>query len=248
MNRPRLRIRPTLALAAGLVALPACEPPAMTRTLPPGVEPVRQTSPDDAAEAIGEMSTTEALQTQVKPKINLAIIPAEPTEPGKPAEMLNGLKYETLKPGSGEQVKAGQTAKVHYVGTLTDGTVFDSSRQRGEPFSFVIGAGEVIEGWERGIAGMKVGELRKLSIPPDLAYKSQGKGTIPPNSTLLFEVELLGVEGKAPEPEPQPAPAQTSDAPAPAEVKEANAESRDGSAEPKEASAGSNEAPATEPK
>jgi peptidylprolyl isomerase len=181
-----------LLAVLGLLALPACDSPAITRTLPPGVEPVRHAREGEEAEALGETPADAA--KQVAPKINLSIIPAEPTKPGETAEMANGIKYETLKPGTGKQAKAGQTVTVHYVGKLTDGTIFDSSRQRGEPFPFLIGAGEVIEGWERGIAGMKVGELRKLSIPPELAYKNVGKGPIPPDSTLLFEVELLGVE------------------------------------------------------
>ncbi len=193
MTRTLKLSRPSKLLAAlGLLAFSACDSPAMTRTLPPGVEPVRQVREGEEAEALGEMPA-EAAKDATK-KVNLVINPAPPTEPGKSAEMLNGLKYETLKPGSGPEVKAGQKAKVHYVGTLADGSVFDSSRSRGEPLTFTIGAGDVIEGWERGIAGMHIGELRKLTIPPSMAYKDQGKGPIPPHSTLVFEVELLGIQ------------------------------------------------------
>jgi FKBP-type peptidyl-prolyl cis-trans isomerase FkpA len=104
-------------------------------------------------------------------------------------------KVEDIRVGSGPEAKPGNTVSVHYVGTLTDGKTFDSSRDRGRPFSFALGRGQVIEGWDNGVAGMKVGGLRKLTIPPEEGYGPQGAGNvIPPNATLLFEVELLGVK------------------------------------------------------
>ncbi len=106
------------------------------------------------------------------------------------------LQIETLKEGTGAVATAGQTVTVHYVGTLTDGKKFDSSRDRGNSgFTFKLGAGMVIKGWDQGVAGMKIGELRKLTIPSDLAYGAGGfPPVIPPNSTLVFEVELLGLK------------------------------------------------------
>ena len=104
------------------------------------------------------------------------------------------LQKTDLKVGTGKEAKAGQSVTVHYRGTLTDGTKFDASYDRGEPFTFNLGAGEVIKGWDQGVVGMKEGGKRKLVIPGDLAYGPMGSPpTIPPNATLVFEVELLKV-------------------------------------------------------
>ena len=104
-----------------------------------------------------------------------------------------GLGIEILQEGEGEAIAAGNIAVVHYTGTLEDGTKFDSSLDRGEPFLFMLGAGQVIQGWDQGVEGMKVGEKRKLTVPPELGYGPAGTpgGPIPPNATLFFEVELL---------------------------------------------------------
>jgi len=104
------------------------------------------------------------------------------------------LMQEDLTVGTGAEAKSGDMVSVHYVGTLVDGTKFDSSRDRGEPFEFKLGAGEVIKGWDQGVAGMKVGGKRKLTIMPELGYGARAVGKIPANSTLVFEVELLGVK------------------------------------------------------
>jgi len=108
----------------------------------------------------------------------------------------SGLKYEEIKVGTGAKPKKGQVIKVHYTGTLENGTKFDSSRDRGQPFEFNIGAGQVIPGWDEGLSTMKVGGRRKLIIPSKLGYGPGGTpdGTIPPNATLIFDVELLGVK------------------------------------------------------
>ena len=104
------------------------------------------------------------------------------------------VKIETLQQGSGEAAKTGDLVTVHYTGTLENGTKFDSSVDRGTPFDFTLGQNRVIQGWELGVLGMKVGEKRKLTIPSELGYGSQGAGElIPPNATLIFEVELLKI-------------------------------------------------------
>lgn len=115
----------------------------------------------------------------------------------KDSKMTDKLEIVDSKVGDGAEAKAGMMVTVHYTGTLTDGSKFDSSKDRNKPFEFKLGAGHVIKGWDQGVEGMKIGGIRKLTIPSDLGYGPRGQGPIPPNATLVFEVELLGVQSKA---------------------------------------------------
>ena len=106
----------------------------------------------------------------------------------------SGLIFDDIKIGDGAEAKAGQYVSVHYTGRLLDGTKFDSSKDRNDPFDFPLGRGQVIKGWDEGVQGMKIGGIRKLTIPPALGYGARGAGgVIPPNATLVFEVELLAI-------------------------------------------------------
>ncbi|MBU1136923.1 FKBP-type peptidyl-prolyl cis-trans isomerase [Patescibacteria group bacterium] len=130
-------------------------------------------------------ANVSAAQSKTEPANNQAV----PVDDGQPKIMA-----QILQPGEGEGAKNSDTVSVHYVGTLEDGTKFDSSVDRGQPFSFTLGAGQVIPGWDLGVVGMKVGEVRKLIIPSVFAYGEQGaSGVIPPNATLIFEVQMLGI-------------------------------------------------------
>lgn len=115
--------------------------------------------------------------------------------PAQKVTTAEGLMLEDLQVGTGVEAVSGKKIKVHYTGWLVNGTKFDSSVDRNEPFEFVLGAGSVIQGWDKGFGGMKVGGKRKLTIPPELGYgkRAVGSGLIPANSTLIFDVELLGV-------------------------------------------------------
>lgn len=117
-----------------------------------------------------------------------------PTPENQSIKMDNGLEIQDLKMGTGAEARSGQALTVNYLGTLADGTKFDSSYDRGEPFQFVLGAGQVIQGWDLGLVGMKIGGKRKLTIPPALGYGSRSVGPIPADSTLIFEVELLATQ------------------------------------------------------
>lgn len=129
--------------------------------------------------------------------VSWAAVPNQPTTAqagGNAMANTAGLQIEDIVVGNGPSPRQGQTVRVHYTGTLENGTKFDSSLDRGQPFEFQIGVGQVIKGWDEGVMTMKVGGKRKLIIPPHLGYGARDMGVIPPNSTLIFEVELLGVQ------------------------------------------------------
>ena len=172
-------MRITMMAGALALLLAACA----DSTPEPEPEPLatEETTPEEATPPMADPATITYAS-----ELNVDVSGMEQTD--------TGLYYEVLSEGSGGVVAAGQTAVVHYTGWLPDGTKFDSSRDRGEPFSFPVGAGQVIAGWDQGLAGMAVGEERKLVIPPDLGYGASGAGgVIPPNAVLVFDVELLEI-------------------------------------------------------
>ena len=150
------------------------------------------TTPAIALSAFGIATTHQNNLIASKTMSDAANVP-NPAD-AHPVTTPSGLKYVEIKEGTGATPKTGQTVVVHYTGTLEDGTKFDSSRDRGQPFSFKLGVGQVIKGWDEGLSTMKVGGRRLLTIPPELGYGARGAGgVIPPNATLIFDVELLRI-------------------------------------------------------
>jgi FKBP-type peptidyl-prolyl cis-trans isomerase len=187
-----------LRISGALVGLVLCgceEPPDLQPLAPPGAF-IAKTSPDtEPAAALGEAAPSATKPAEAAKPTSTTIAPA--TKIGETKTTEGGVKYETLKEGTGPELKPGQTAEIQYEGKLEDGTVFDSSRSRTppEPFIVPISTGKVIQGWDEAIPGMKVGEVRKLTIPGPMAYGKLGKpGKIPPNATLIFEVELVKIQ------------------------------------------------------
>lgn len=173
-----MRIRQWVLSAAAAVLVTGCGPTG-------NGEPAAGGEPDTTAAAPAEASRA----------------PAPAREAAEPTEIVPGLTMRVLEEGSGATAAAGDTAVVHYTGWLYDeaaanhrGAKFDSSVDRGQPFDFTLGAGEVIRGWDEGVRGMRVGEVRELTIAPHLGYGNRGVGPIPPGSTLVFEVELLDIK------------------------------------------------------
>lgn len=148
-------------------------------------------------EAIQAEVAQPAASASAQPAPTVTAKPAETQKPAEAPPSNEKLESKDLVVGKGTEAKTGDTVKVHYVGTLPDGKEFDSSKKHNQPFEFELGAGRVIKGWDQGVAGMKIGGKRKLTVPPSLGYGARGfPPVIPPNATLIFEVELLEVKKK----------------------------------------------------
>jgi FKBP-type peptidyl-prolyl cis-trans isomerase len=186
-------LRIPMFLLTGLFLAGCGKPPMAVPAGAPGTELVEippTQKPEDAPAALGE-SRLLIEKEKAEQKVATSSV-SELLDPEKAKEA--GLKIEVIAPGQGEGAKTGQMVRVHYTGTFTDGKVFDSSVSRNTPFDFRLGEMQVIAGWEVGILGMKKGEKRKLTIPSVMAYGERGRGNIPPDTTLLFDVELLEIK------------------------------------------------------
>jgi hypothetical protein len=177
-------IRAAFYHAVPLLALLGSAAACTSLTEPPPPEPVA------SATVAAAPATAAAIPSASAPAPQPSAAPSAPAGPEPP------FSETTLSPGKGAAAKDGDKVRVHYVGTLLSGQKFDSSRDRNQPFDFTLGRGMVIKGWDQGVKGMKAGEKRKLVIPSPMAYGPQGRPGIPPNSTLVFEVELLAINPK----------------------------------------------------
>jgi FKBP-type peptidyl-prolyl cis-trans isomerase len=190
MSSWRVRV---IGAVVGLAVCGCEEPKDIVPVTPPGAI-IPRTSPDsEPAAAQGEMAAP-GLDVQSAAIKTGKYTPAAPTAKGQTNTTLNGVKYETLQEGAGREAKPGQSVRVHYVGKLENGEVFDTTRSAGSPRLVTIGDKDQIKMWVEALPGMRVGEIRKMIVPPALGYGAKGKPpAVPPHATLVFEVELIDI-------------------------------------------------------
>lgn len=191
-------------LIMALTLLPACGAGATQEAAPAEPETTAQEATPEPTEPPAEPASQPA-ETEPEAAVDAPPSPADVAASADLQTTASGLQYAILKEGSGNSPQPGELVSVHYTGSLEDGTIFDSSIKRGQPIQFIIGHGQVIPGWDEGISLLKVGGKGVLAIPSDLAYGEQGAGgVIPPNATLYFEVELVGIDPAPPPPPDAP--------------------------------------------
>ena len=190
-----MRIIPAGVMAWGLIGCDS--PPDIMPIAPPGAEPPRKAPDEKPAEAQGEMAAP-ALQATTPPTTKVVeYTPAPPTAKGETRTTPGGVKYETLKEGTGPELKAGQVGQFHYEGRLADGKVVEDRSRKSNSRPADLELGEKLTGWREALPGMRVGEVRKLTVPPELAFGKEGKPPeIPPNATVTYEVELIRILGQ----------------------------------------------------
>jgi FKBP-type peptidyl-prolyl cis-trans isomerase len=177
----------------GLTICGCGEPQDIVPVTPPGAIIPRQSPDKDAASALGEMPAPGSASKSETAKAG-EYTPATPTAKGETKTTPNGVIYETIQEGIGQEAKPGQSVRVHYVGKLDNGEVFDTTRSAGTPRLITIGDKDQIKMWSEALPGMHVGEIRKMTVPPALGYGTKGKApAVPPHATLVFEVELIDI-------------------------------------------------------
>jgi FKBP-type peptidyl-prolyl cis-trans isomerase len=182
-----------LGAILGGAAMAGCDPGPIIPVTPPGAVIPKESPDPEPAQAVGEMAAPALNDAVVKTK-TVEYTPALPTKIGEKKTTAHGIVYETLREGSGPELKMGQTFRAHYEGKLANGEVFDTTRKRKQPMVVSLSGTEQIKGWSECLPGMRVGEIRRMTVPPEMGYGKEGRPPeIPPNATLIFEVELIDI-------------------------------------------------------
>lgn len=189
----RFRVPGVLAGMISATIFGCGDPGAIIPVAPPGANIPKESPDAEPAVAVGETAaaTLKGASDAVKA---VAYTPAPPTKPGETKTTAHGIVYETIHEGTGPELKPGQTLRAHYEGKLKTGEVFDTTKTRKQPMLFTLTEADLIKGWVEGLPGMRVGEIRRMTVPPEMGYGKEGRApAVPPNATLVFEVELIDI-------------------------------------------------------